>query len=125
MDFAELQGFWEISYQSTPQMPDWYEPGFGTAKIEGTKLTGVDGTGIVWDADLEISSDGSIHFKARLDPKPAPETSFLIDKNGNATRDAQLYSGALRLLKANGEMILRTRVLQGPLTIDVQFRKKQ
>ncbi len=120
----ELQGAYDIRYQSTPILPDWYEPGIGDAKIEGTHLKGADGVGVIWNADLKVLENGIIEFEALLDPKDAPPNAGLMDKNGKMTKEKQSYSGKMNVTKSNNKLILRTRVQQGPLTIDVQFIKR-
>jgi hypothetical protein len=121
----ELQGSYEISYQSTPQLEDWFEPGFGAAKIEKNQLTGIDGVGVTWNATFEINDDGNLVYKALLDPKTAIPGAGLMDKNGQMTREPQSYSGLISITKSTDELILRTSVQQGPLQIDVQFRKQK
>ena len=120
----DLQGAYDISYQTTPQLENFYEPGFGAAKIEGNRLRGMDGLGVIWDATFEIQEDGSLSFKARLDPKDAPPTAGLMNEHGQMSREPQDYNGVLQPTQVDNILILRTRVQQGPLTIDVQFRKK-
>ena len=120
----DLQGLYDITYASSPQLDNFYEPGFGSAKIEGNKLTGVDALGVIWNADFDILEDGTLSFKAILDPKDAPTTVGLIDSSGVMTRSPQCYQGIMNVTKLDAHLILRTQVQQGPITIDVQFRKK-
>lgn len=120
----DLQGLYDITYASSPQLENFYEPGFGSAKIEGNTLTGVDALGVIWNAKLETPENGKINFKAFLDPKDAPPTVGLMDKSGVMTREPQNYNGVVKITKLGEELILRTQVQQGPITIDVQFRKK-
>ncbi len=121
---GELQGLYDITYASTPQLINVYEPGFGTAKIEGKKLTGIDALGVIWNATFEISDDNSLSFDALLDPTDAPSTVGLTDSTGTMTREPQSYQGVLKITKSDTHLILRTQVQQGPISIDVQFRKK-
>lgn len=120
----DLQGLYDVAYASSPQLDYFYEPGFGSAKIEGNTLTGVDALGVLWNAELNVLENGEIGFKALLDPKDTPPTVGLMDKNGVMTREPQSYSGTVKVTKSDKELILRTQVQQGPITIDVQFRKK-
>ena len=119
----DLQGFYEIAYQSDIQLPGWYESGVASAQISDNKLTGLDGAGISWNATIAIQTDGSIAFNAVLDPSNAPAGSGLMGKNGQMTRQPQTYEGILKVTKAAGILLLRTTVIQGPLTINVQFKK--
>ncbi|MCF8495530.1 MAG: hypothetical protein K9G62_02550 [Alphaproteobacteria bacterium] len=120
----ELQGLYDITYASSPQLDNFYEPGFGSAKIESNNLTGVDALGVIWNADFKILENGKIAFQAILDPKDTPITVGLINKSGVMTREPQKYEGEMKVTKSEKELILRTQVQQGPITIDVQFRKK-
>lgn len=119
----QLQGMYEIAYASTPPVEGFYEPGFGSAKIEGNKLRGVDALGVIWDAEFEIQDDRTLHYQAILDPKDTPVTVGLMDKNGNMSREPQRYQGVINITNAKDLLILRTNVQQGPITINVQFRK--
>lgn len=120
----ELQGEYAITYASTPPLDNFYEPGFGSAKIDGNKLLGVDALGVVWNATFEIGNDNQLDFEATLDPRGTPETVGLMNKSGVMSREPQNYSGVIKVTKSSKETILRTQVQQGPITIDVQFRKK-
>ena len=120
----DLQGDYEIIYQSSPQLEDWYEPGTGYAKVEGNKLKGADILNVEWNADLTFTNDNKIHFEAILDARNAQPNAGLIDENGHMTRESQKYNGELSVIKSAQTLILKTRVKQGPLTIDVQFIKK-
>ena len=123
ISLEDLQGRYEISYQSTPQMPDWYEPGVGVAQIVDNQLHGVDAVGVSWFAEFDILNDGTLSFQAKLDPTNAPPNSVLLDRNGQMTRTPQDYTGILRVTKLENHLILRTQVIQGPITINVQFKK--
>ena len=118
----DLQGLYDVTYASSPQLEHFYEPGFGSAKIEGDTLTGVDALGVIWNAKFSSPENGEIAFKAILDPKDTPPTVGLINKSGIMTREPQSYNGVVKITKLGDE--LRTQVQQGPITIDVQFRKK-
>ncbi|GEM_PF-3098006 len=120
----ELQGEYDITYATSPPLEHVYEPGIGSAKIQGNKLIGVDALGVIWNATFEIVNDNQLAFKATLDPKGTPETVGLLDKSGVMSREPQDYEGVIKISKSSTETILRTQVQQGPLTIDVQFRKK-
>lgn len=121
----DLQGKYDITYQSTPPQPDWYEPGYGQAEINGNKLIGFDALGVRWDATLELRQDGILNFQAVLDPRTSgDENVVLLDNSGNMTREPQHYTGEIKVTKFGGETMLRTVVIQGPITINVQFRKK-
>ena len=120
----ELQGEYDITYASSPPLDNFYEPGIGSGKIEGNKLIGVDALGVVWDATLEIGNDNQLSFQATLDPKGTPETVVLMNNSGIVSREPQNYEGIIKVSKSDTETILRTQVQQGPITIDVQFRKK-
>lgn len=122
---ADLQGLYDITYASTPQIENFYEPGFGSAKIDGNKLTGVDALGVIWNGVFEVKGNGTLEYNAQLDPSEAPITVGLVDRNGQMTREPQSYHGVLNVTKLGNNLILRTQVQQGPITIDVQFRKKQ
>lgn len=124
LNLDDFQGLYEIIYASTPQIDGFFEPGFGSAKIEGNTLRGVDALGVIWNAEFQIVSENEISFDAVLDPKETPPTVGLMDKNGNLTRTPQNYSGNMQVTKLGKELIMRTQVKQGPITIDVQFRKK-
>lgn len=123
LTLEDIQGMYEISFQSIPPMDDWFEPGFGSAQISGNKLTGIDGVGVEWKADLVIEPNGTIKFAAILDPTSAPEGVGLMDVNGVMTKNKQSYSGVLKVTNVPPLIILRTTVIQGPLTINVQFKK--
>ncbi len=120
----ELQGLYDITYASSPPIENFYEPGFGSAKIEGNTITGIDALGVLWNAEFKIIDNGSLSFKAILDPREAPPTVGLVDNTGTMTRQPQNYSGTIRITKSDKELILRTQIQQGPITINVQFRKK-
>lgn len=120
----ELQGEYDITYATSPPLDNFFEPGFGSAKIDGNKLIGVDALGVVWNATFEIGNDDQLPFQATLDPKGTSETVGLLNKSGVMTREPQDYEGVIKVSKSETETILRTQVQQGPLTIDVQFRKK-
>lgn len=124
ISLEELQGLYDVTYASSPQLENFFEPGFGSAKIEENHLTGVDALGVIWNADFTILEDGNIGFKAMLDPKDTPLTVGLVNKSGVMTREPQEYEGQMKVTKSETEVILRTQVQQGPITIDVQFRKK-
>ncbi len=124
IELEELQGHYDIVYASTPQLDQFYEPGFGSAKIEGNKLTGVDALGVIWNAEYQILQNGTISYEALLNPSDAPSTVGLIDDDGILSREPQIYNGILNVTKTDRHLILRTTVKQGPITIDVQFRKK-
>jgi hypothetical protein len=120
----DIQGKYEISYQSYPPIEDWYEPGFGSADIVGDTLIGKDALGVTWNAKLFFDDNGRLNFTATLDPTTSPDPQVgLLDRTGNITRTPQNYSSDIKVTKFSGEIILRTRVIQGPITIDVQFRK--
>tara|TARA_R110001583_G_scaffold122072_1_gene273330 strand:- start:12557 stop:12943 length:387 start_codon:yes stop_codon:yes gene_type:complete len=120
----QLQGIYEITYASSPQVEGFYEPGFGSAKIVRNNLTGVDALGVVWNAEFIILDNGTLSYKATLDPKDTPITVGLMDRSGSMSRKAQEYQGIMNVTKTNNYLILRTQVQQGPITINVQFRKK-
>ena len=120
----ELQGDYDISYQSTPILDNWYEVGIGAAKIEGTRLRGLDGAGISWDANLKIVENNLLEFQATLDPTNAPPNAALMGSDGILTRSKQNYEGVLKLTNSNGKIILRTTIKRGPLTIEVQLLKR-
>lgn len=123
LTLEDVQGMYEISYQSTPPMDDWFESGFGSAQISGNKLTGIDGLGVEWQADLVVEPNGTIKFSAVLDPANAPGNVGLMDANGAMSKNKQFYSGVLKVTNVPPIVILRTTVFQGPLTINVQFKK--
>ncbi|MAI61988.1 MAG: hypothetical protein CBB87_05775 [Micavibrio sp. TMED27] len=120
----DLQGMYDVTYASSPQLENFYEPGFGSAKVENNTLTGVDALGVIWNAEFSTPKNGEMSFKALLDPKDTPPTVGLMNANGVMTREPQNYSGIVKITKLGEELILRTQVQQGPITIDVQFRKK-
>ena len=120
----DLQGLYDVTYASSPQLDNFYEPGFGSAKIHGNTLTGVDALGVIWNASFDPPKDGKMNFTAFLDPKDTPPTVGLMNANGIMTREPQNYSGEVKITKLHNEIILRTQVQQGPITINVQFRKK-
>lgn len=120
----ELQGLYDIAYASSPPVENFYEPGFGSAQIEAEKLTGVDALGVIWNAEFTILDNGTLSYNALLDPKDTPITVGLMDKNGAMSREPQNYQGIMKVTKSNTHLILRTEVQQGPITINVQFRKK-
>lgn len=120
----QLQGMYEITYASSPPVEGFFEPGFGSARIEGSKLSGVDALGVIWDADFDIQEDGNLSYQAVLDPRDTPVTVGLMDKRGNMSREPQRYNGILNATITDSFLILRTQVQQGPITINVQFRKK-
>lgn len=120
----ELQGDYEISYQSTPQIENFYEPGHAVGQIKGKKLTGVDVLGVKWDAELEIQNSGEIKYSAILDPENAAPNAGLMNDAGQIVREKQFYNGIIKPLKNGESLILRTVVVQGPITINVQFHKK-
>lgn len=119
----DLQGAYDINFQTTPQRQEWFEPGYGDATIAGNELTGVDATGISWSATISID-DGRIFFDAILDPTNAPLESGLINDSGEFTRNKQRYKGELFLTRVADIVILRTVVKQGEYIVNVQFRKK-
>ncbi len=120
----ELQGAYEIRYQSTPQMPNWYEPGTGAAVIEGNTLKGVDALGMSWLGEFAIEQDNTISYKAVIDPKGSPPTAGVLDNNGMMSRLPQTYEGELTVTKVANLLIIKTTVQQGPISIHVQFIKK-
>ncbi len=120
----ELQGEYDITYASSPPLEHFYEPGIGSARIQGNELVGIDALGVIWHATFEIVEENRLSFKATLDPKNTAETVGLMDKSGIMSRQPQYYEGVIKVSKSNTETILRTQVQQGPITINVQFRKK-
>ncbi len=123
IDLKVLEGNYDITYQSSPPLDDWYEPGHGSAQIAGNELTGSDALGIVWRAKLTPLDDKNLEFDATLDPTTAAPNAGLMDKNGNMTRSPQHYKGTIKVTLLGSDTLLRTQVIQGPLTIDVQFRR--
>lgn len=120
----QLQGLYEVTYASSPPVEGFFEPGFGSAQIEGNKLSGVDALGVIWSAELDFRPDGNLTFNAVLDPTETPVTVGLMDKRGNMTREPQHYSGIIKVIKTDNYLLLRTKIQQGPITINVQFRRK-
>lgn len=122
MNLEELEGGYDITYQSDALLDNFFEPGKGYGEIIGNKLVGRDATGISWNADLIIDNN-KIKFKAVLDPQDGAPNAFLMSKEGELTKEPQNYSGQLKLTNIDGKKILRTTVQQGPITIHVQFEK--
>ena len=120
---TDINGSYDIRFSSTPPMPDWFESGTGHAVIQDGLLLGKDGLGVTWKAELTMQSSGKISFAALLDPVGTPPNVGLINKMGVMTKEPQSYSGEINVTQNGDKMILRTKVLQGPLTIDVQFIK--
>ena len=119
----DLQGGYDITYQSDANLENFFEPGKGYGEIEGNKLVGKDATGISWNADLAINENGDISFDAILNPKDGAENAFLLSKEGAMTKEPQKYNGVMQIIKIEDKTILTTRVKQGPITINVQFEK--
>lgn len=120
----DLQGNYEISYNSSVPLDNWYEIGDGKATIKGKTLKGIDEHGVTWDATFDILSDGTIKYKAYLDTSNTPLSVGLMNDNGEVTRENQHYNGILKALKLGNNVILSTEVKKGPVTINVQFKKE-
>ena len=123
LTIEDLQGGYDITYQSDAVLDDFFEPGKGYGEIKDNKLIGKDATGISWNADLSINDNGEVHFDAVLNPHDGADNAFLMNKQGTLTKDPQNYSGEMKIINLGGKTILSTRVQQGPITINVQFEK--
>ncbi len=123
VNIKDVEGNYDIFFSSFPPMPDWYESGVGKAVIKDGTLSGKDGLGVTWKADLSTTPSNTISFTAILDPSGTPPNVGLMNKNGVMTKEPQTYQGELKITRNGDTIILRTKVFQGPLVIDVQFIK--
>lgn len=63
-------------------------------------------------------------FEATVDPTNAPANTFMHDVNGNASREVQKYSGALKVTKVGKKVNINGDVEHGVVTININMARK-
>ena len=120
----DLQGNYEVAIQSTPLMPNWFQIERGNGTLVGANFTGQDGLGVAWKVEIQDNGSNKFNFQAVLDPRNAAPNAGLMSKNGTMTREPQSYNGVFDVVKIGNQIVLKTSVQQGPITIIVQLLKK-
>ena len=124
---SDLDGNYSIVYQADapPQPFVWFDHTNATAKVVSGKLSGKDAGGAEWNANFDLlPEENSVKFTAQVNTKNAPATTFLLNKNGQPTRDAQNYEGTLKIIVVGADLALTGIVKHGVVDITVNLRRK-
>ena len=124
---SDLNGDYSIVYQAdAPPLPFvWCDHTIASAKVANGKLYGSDVGGAEWEADFVLLSGGdSVEFAAQVNTINAPASTFLLDRNGQCTRNSQKYAGILKVVIAGDDLALYGTVNHGVVNITVNLRRK-
>lgn len=124
---SDLDGNYSITYQADapPLDIDWYDHTQASATITNGKLSGRDVGGAEWEADFTLLPEESYaEFKAIVSAKNAPASTFILDKNGQPTRNSQVYTGKLKVTSIGTNLAVHGIVNHGVVNITVILRRK-
>ncbi len=127
MEVNDLNGFCEITFTAiTKNGDDDQEPPLlhGYCAVLNGLFVSIDPRGRTAAGVIESFDGRDLFYSVVWDASRAHPDVFLLDGEGNQTRDPVTYSGKLSVIEREGTLLATGRADHGPVTVEVRIELK-
>lgn len=127
MEITDLNGFYEIIYHYEP--PPSSEGGQRVALIRAYgavmngRIVAVDIGGGTSAGNIKPIKDDKVSYEIDWDLSRAGPKVFLVDDNGQPTRDSVNYAGELQVIERGDKLLASGQLNRGTLSIEIAIKR--
>ena len=127
MEITDLNGFYEIIYLYEPPPPSEGGQRVSLIRAYGAVVNGrfvaVDIGGGTSAGSITPIKDDKVSYKIDWDLSQADPDVFLLDDNGQPTRDSVSYAGELQVIELGDKLVASGQLTLGTVSIEINVKR--